>query len=302
MSDDNIFSQTAETYIVSLEVKHKHISLFEEILSENSTCTTFFEKEITESTEINPEDLWSLNIYFGYEPDLRELGVKVNQLSKEINITPPMLYLDKLKDIDWVEEVQKNFKTIEAGDFFVRTDFNEACQDSTKIEIIINPGRAFGTGEHETTRGCLEMISKSKCSNNFLDLGTGSGILAIAMAKKFGQKIIASDIDKEAVRVAKDNAQLNNTENLIEFYQSDGFENLPRQKYDLITANILAKPLKEMSGNIVESLNINGEIIIAGILENQAQEIINIYELLGLKLNNKLTIGFWSILKLSLTN
>ena len=163
------------------------------------------------------------------------------------------------------------------------------------IPILINAGRAFGTGEHATTKGCLNMLSQIKKEpRKILDVGTGSGVLAIA-AKKLWPKaeIIGTDIDEIALEVARENSKINNAE--INFRVSyDVKEEL--NNYDLILSNILAKPLIGMSADFYNMLSLNGLIIISGFIERQMEEVSNTYNSKGFILASLEADEEWRIL------
>ncbi len=186
----------------------------------------------------------------------------------------------KVEDKDWVSETQINFKPIDIGSFYIHSNYykpTEKIQD--KITIEIDPGRAFGTGEHETTKMCLSAISELNLYQNSLalDLGCGSAVLAIAVKKKFNCEVLASDIDDIAVMVAKNNCIINNEQD-IKTLVSNGFSNEELNlKFDLIVANILANPLIELSSDIQSKIKPHGHIILSGFTLSQQSAVINSY-------------------------
>ena len=165
------------------------------------------------------------------------------------NIVPPIINLERLENTDWVTESQKILKPIDAGHFYLYGNHDIESVPDHKLSILMEAGQAFGTGSHETTNGCLLAISDlyQKINPvNILDLGCGSGVLAIAMAKQWDSNIIASDIDPIATETAAENIALNNVTG-IQAITCDGFENsalTENAPYDIIVANILAEPLR----------------------------------------------------------
>lgn len=173
-----------------------------------------------------------------------------------------------------------------------------------RITITLDAGLAFGTGEHNSTRGCLvtlEDLVKHHHPRRILDLGTGSGILAIAAAKLMHQNVLATDIDPRAARVAAENAKLNGVAGQIRAIQADGWSD-PRitkaAPFDLVFANILARPLCAMAHELAAHLAPNGVAILAGLLNTQVNWVLSCHHRAGLKLERRLIDGAWSILTL----
>jgi ribosomal protein L11 methyltransferase len=173
---------------------------------------------------------------------------------------------------------------------------------SNKLGIEIEAALAFGTGHHGTTRGCLLLLDhvlKARHPARVLDLGTGTGVLAIAAAKALQVNVLASDIDPLSVRVARDNAQLNTTGNLVETIRATGFSAPQFAKhgpFDLVLANILANPLRQMATPMARHLAPSALVILSGLLPYQAQGVIAAYRARGLVLLRHLRIEGWSSL------
>ncbi|CAN0498250.1 unnamed protein product, partial [Discosporangium mesarthrocarpum] len=172
------------------------------------------------------------------------------------------------------------------------------------VAIQIDAGLAFGTGNHETTQGCLmalEAVMADRPPASTIDIGTGSGILAIAVAKRFDVDVLASDIDPIAIDVARENAVINGVEARIRFVVSDGLE-APEiaslAPYDLILANIVANPLIALAPGISGIAAIGGHVILSGILLEQADGVTAAYAEGGLLLKDRFDLGNWSTLVL----
>lgn len=171
-----------------------------------------------------------------------------------------------------------------------------------RVTLVLDAGLAFGSGEHQSTRGCLlalERIATSKRPGRILDLGTGSGVLAIASAKIWRTRILATDIDARAVRVARANAKLNGVQNLVQAFQSDGWMSSGIEKaapFDLVFANILARPLCAMAHDLAKHLAPGGFAILSGLLTTQANWVISAHRRAGLVLQKRLTEGAWTTL------
>jgi ribosomal protein L11 methyltransferase len=175
---------------------------------------------------------------------------------------------------------------------------------SNKLGIEIEAALAFGTGHHGTTRGCLLLLDsalKARRPQRVLDLGTGSGVLAIAAAKALRVKVLASDIDPLAARVARDNARLNGTGDLVETLAAVGLsapDFASHGPFDLVLANILANPLRQMATPMATHLAASALVILSGLLPHQAQGVIAAYRARGLVLERHLIVEGWSSLSM----
>lgn len=212
-------------------------------------------------------------------------------------------FITQLPDEDWVAKSQAGLPPVQAGPFFV---YGEHDKDNIPADIAypiqIDAGIAFGTGHHGTTKGCLlafETYRQTNQPKNILDLGTGAGILAIAAAMALDTKILATDIDPDAVMVTDQNAILNEVEEKIASVTAEGFENQLISEtgpYDLIFANILAAPLMGLAPDISAALTSDGTVILSGILDEQAETLIKAYQTHGLKLVKQDTLAGWTTL------
>jgi ribosomal protein L11 methyltransferase len=217
-----------------------------------------------------------ITVFTNTESQAEYFTAELNNLNEVYKISTPT----QVEDKDWVSETQINFKPIDIGNFYIHSSYYKPTSGlNSKIAIEIDPGRAFGTGEHATTKMCLLAISELNLAKNALalDLGCGSAVLAIAVKKKFDCEVIASDIDDIAVGVAHNNCIINNEPN-IKTVVSNGFLNEELQvKFDLIVANILANPLIELSTDINNQIKPEGHIILSGFTTTQQQEVIDSY-------------------------
>lgn len=208
-------------------------------------------------------------------------------------------------DIDWVAESLKGLPVIRTNRFMICGDHNYPARSSGAIPIKIPAAEAFGTGHHGTTIGCLDaidMVCKIKRPRAILDVGTGSGILGIAAAKLVRCPVVGTDIDERAVRIANQNALDNDVGHLFFALTASGTHaKAVRQNgpYDLVIANILAKPLIKMAGDLVDQLTSSGVIILSGLLHHQAREVFARFNLEGLYRVRHLKHDEWSTLILS---
>ncbi|TKT80134.1 50S ribosomal protein L11 methyltransferase [Aquamicrobium sp. LC103] len=188
-----------------------------------------------------------------------------------------------LPDIDWVTKSLEGLKPVRAGRFLVHGAHDRDRRRIGDLTIEIEAGLAFGTGHHGTTAGCLETIAdvvRRERPRNALDLGTGSAVLAIGLAKLAHVPVLATDIDPVAVKVAAENARLNGVAALVESATAAGFQDpvfRRRGPFDLIVANILARPLMKLAPEMAAHLVPGGSLILSGILERQRNAVIAAY-------------------------
>jgi ribosomal protein L11 methyltransferase len=209
-----------------------------------------------------------------------------------------------LPDQDWIRLSQEGLPPVRAGRFFVYGAHDAGQVPHGVIAMKIEAGLAFGTGHHETTALCLAALSdlaKRRRFTNVLDLGCGTGLLAIGAAKLWRRKVIASDIDIEAVQVTRENAAVNGTAPLVRAVTADGLGHpaLARSApYDLIIANILAGPLTQLAPSICKALAKGGTLILSGLLTWQENLVVSFYRPQGLTLRTHRRDGPWSALVL----
>lgn len=207
-------------------------------------------------------------------------------------------------EMDWVSKSLEDLKPVEAGGFYIYGSHNADNIPTGVTPLLIDAAQAFGTGHHETTTGCLEAIAdvlKRRKPRYMIDVGTGTGVLAIALAKRTRLPVMATDIDPIAVEVTIENARLNNVANNIIAVEATGLshrtiaENSP---YDLIVANILAGPLKQLAPDIGRIAQPGATIILSGILARQATSVIAAYGAQDMIFKKKIIRGDWATLTL----
>ncbi len=190
---------------------------------------------------------------------------------------------ETLPDIDWVARSLEGLRPVRAGRFFVHGAHDRDQRRDGDVAIEIEAGLAFGTGHHGTTAGCLEMLESvvaAERPKTALDLGTGSAVLAIALAKLAQIPVLATDIDPVATGVAAANARLNGAAELVETVTAAGFDHpafATRGPFDLIVANILAGPLMEMAPGMGRHLRPGGSLVLSGILDRQEEAVLAAY-------------------------
>lgn len=193
------------------------------------------------------------------------------------------LQSEPLPEIDWVAKSLEGLRPVRAGRFLVHGSHDRDKRRPGQIAIEIEAGLAFGTGHHGTTAGCLEMleaVAVRERPRNALDLGTGSGVLAIALARLAHIPVLATDIDPIAVDVARENARLNHVGSEVELRTAPGFHDpafAARGPFDLIVANILARPLMQLAPQMARFVTPGGSLILSGILERQRNAVLAAY-------------------------
>ena len=210
--------------------------------------------------------------------------------------------ISQLPDEDWTSLSQAGLPPVEAGRFFIYGSHDaDNIPASTPFPIRVDAGLAFGTGHHGTTKGCLLAFEALTIAPNWpatiLDLGCGSGVLAIAAAKSLNRNVLASDIDMDAVDVTIENARINDVAEHIYAVQADGIPS--KEKFDLIFANILAGPLMVLAPNITAALAEGGQVILAGLLDEQADKVVQCYLSCGLTLKRRSSLDGWTILTMA---
>jgi ribosomal protein L11 methyltransferase len=263
---------------------------------------SFFEGQAAIAASEGPGGRWDITMHFAEVPDqgsIRELVALAAGDEIARNIT-----FDTVEAKDWVKATLDELVPVRAGRFVVHGRHDRAKIPPNKLGIEIEAALAFGTGHHGTTRGCLvllDQVLKAHRPRRVLDLGTGTGVLAIAAAKALHDAVLASDIDPSSVLVAAENARLNGAGNLVEAIRATGFsapQFAKRRPFDLVLANILANPLRQMATPMARHLAPSALVILSGLLPHQAQGVIAAYRARGLVLLRELRIEGWSSLLL----
>ena len=254
--------------------------------------------------ETGPGGPWRVEAVFTDMPDHGALAAYVALAAASAGVAAPDFVVRPLAACDWLAENRASFRPVAAGRFFVHPTFFEGLPPAGSLAIALDAATAFGSGAHGTTQGCLlalDGIARRRRPRRMLDMGCGSGILAIAMARAWRRRVLAVDIDAEAVRVTRGNARRNGVGALIQVGAGAGFAAplLNRaDRFDLIVANILARPLERMAPALSRALVPGGVAILSGLLTHQTAEVTAVYRAQGLALTRRISIENWSTLVL----
>jgi len=251
---------------------------------------------VVASCENSRDGPWRVDV-FG-EGDPAEVAAAITDGARELGVAAPAWQIETLPDTDWVAENQRSFRPFSVGPFWVHPSHASDGMPPGALPLRIDAGLAFGTGTHATTRGCLELLATLDASEtvNAIDVGCGSGILAIAMAKLWRRHILGSDNDPEAIGVARENAALNGVDDLCNFVEAADLDTpaiAARAPFDLIVANILAGPLVELAPGFAGA---SRRILLSGLLVEQAAEVLEAYGRYGFDVEQRIDLetgGAW---------
>jgi len=262
---------------------------------------------IASETVLDDDERWQLDFIFEGEPDNAQIDAILALLPGSARAA---MTLAPVPETDWVIQSQAGLEPLTAGPFHIRHDAAEQPRHGF-TNFLIPASRAFGTGQHETTRGCLEMLAALAGSGhrfgNIADIGTGTGLLAFAARACWPQAyMLASDIDPIAVDVSADNAAFNDIPlgagaGEVQLVAAPGVDHPLIQglaPYDLVIANILAGPLIELAPGLAAQVAEGGSLILAGLLTTQADRVIAAYRRQGLYLAARIDNGDWPTLHL----
>ncbi len=263
----------------------------------------FGEFEAVSVFEERKDGPWCIEGFAREKPERAPLLARLELAWINIGGPPPEPRWEKLAPQDWVGINQASFPPLAVGRFFIHGSHLQSRMPPGRIGLEIDAATAFGTGEHATTRGCLTALDAvaPRGPTRVLDMGTGTGILAMAAAKRWHRRVVARDIDPESVRVAAHNARRNGVAGLIAIGRSAGYRDrgvAQRRPYDLVLANILARPLERMARDLGHALAPDGIAVLSGLLSYQEPGVLAAHRLAGLRLKQRFVIDGWSTLVL----
>lgn len=244
---------------------------------------------VVSAFELGERGMWEVEAFFGIEPDEAELN---RTFGVPIRVIP-------IEDENWVARALDGLPPVETSRFFIYGSHDESMVPPNKIGLKIEASYAFGTGHHGTTRGCLlafEHLARRRSFDNALDLGCGTGVLGMAFARLLHRPVVATDIDPLATAKSIENARINRAGPWMRIETANGFrsrliaDNAP---YDLIFANILAGPLMRLMPGIWKNTALGGNVILSGILDEQAIGICSIARSFGFRILRRSALEGW---------
>ena len=245
---------------------------------------------------------WHLAVHFGTTPDEEALRQQVRLIAGDT--AAAALSIETIAEADWIAESLAGLTPVRAGRFMVHGAHDRGRVKPNDVAIEIEAALAFGTGHHGTTRGCLlalDDVAKRRHPRRVLDLGTGSGVLAIAAAKRLRAHVVAGDIDPRAVEAARANARLNHAAPSITFIRANGVAAraiATAAPYDLIFANILLGPLTRLAVPLARLAGGSSWLVLSGLLPGHANAALAIYRAQGFALKKRFPLEGWMTLML----
>jgi ribosomal protein L11 methyltransferase len=302
---DQIMNDTWKLTLPCTRAEAEAISEDSELLSHIDPVPSIVAQEIEAFNDMK----WEILAYFPEVPDKSIIALIRNMLPSSAKAKPQ---IEQVPDLDWLVESQKSLRPVHAGRFFVCTSGTANQQPQGTKAFVIEASQAFGTGGHETTSGCLEMLDSMRRSgkrfDHIADIGTGTGLLAFAAQYLWPHAYVtASDIDPVSIDVTRYNADLNlvslgNGMGRIALCVAKGID-APmiecRAPYDLIIANILSAPLITLSPAFASICAEGGSIILAGLLNTQAAQVIRAFRAQGFRLDERRDHNDWPTLRMT---
>lgn len=248
------------------------------LMDTGSASVTYVDAKDTPIYEpkLGTVQLWADTTVIGLYDANHDMNSVVAVLKAEPTLADKLVYkIEQLEDKDWEREWMDNFHPIKFGERLWICPSWRDIPEPDAVNVLLDPGLAFGTGTHATTALCLKWLeSQDLTGKTVVDFGCGSGILGIAAIKLGAERMIGIDIDPQAIEASRDNAERNGVADKLEVYLP---EDQPDFSADVVVANILAQPLKELHEVILGLLKPNGKIAMSGILEEQAQSVADVY-------------------------
>lgn len=252
---------------------------------------------------------WRIEAYQEAKPDLAELCVRLALAAAAAGLPEPLVSLERLPPTDWLAATVEAFPPFRVGRFYIHGSHVPPVRPAGSVRLCIDAATAFGSGEHPTTEGCLraiEGLAKAHRPRRLLDMGCGTGILAFAAVRMMGRGLAAdgaraADSDARSCLVARHNARVNGLSHRVRVRHSRGFADRTLRRaapYDLVLANILARPLVGLAGDVARHTAPGARVVLSGLLRRQVPMVLAAYRARGLPLRRRVDIGAWSTLVL----
>lgn len=290
----NPFAQAAACWEIKFDAPMAAVIALEDAFEDVAMATASFEQP-------QDETRWSVQIIVGEEPDVAEVEAQAGHVARALGIALPKAKIAKLEG--WQQSLARDFPPLKIGRFYVHGAHAALARPRHLKPIQVEAGMAFGSGEHSTTSGCLlamSALAKRKGFNRVLDMGCGSGILAIAAVHCWPKaKVLAVDVDAVSARIAAANFRINRVRKQARAFAADGYKSRRVHEgapYDMILANILARPLVAFSHALARNLAPGGTAVLSGLLASQSAQVVAAHRRQGLRLRKRIVRQGWATL------
>lgn len=291
----NPFQQAPNYSRVTFFAHKDNVAAIESAFGDVAVSVSSFEQQ-------ENEQLWKIELLMESPVDEADIRSRCVIIKEVMGIEPGTYTIEPVIQKDWLAEVVRMFPPLPIGRFYIHGSHTKEGFPASSIPLLVDAGAAFGSGEHGTTSGCLlalQHVMKHRRIAHVLDMGCGSGILAIAFTKSQRRRAWAVDIDPVSVRVATENARFNRVHAWVRCRVQNGYQGpLVKQEgpFDLIFANILARPLTKMAKHLKQALKPGGVAILSGLLHHQERMVLAAHEAQGLRLIKRWHREGWSTL------
>ncbi len=285
-------------YEISFEIPYHYASTYAECLEPHLDSVSWSAREGVSIARVVG--------FSNQSPDKGTIKYIIFHISEVVGVRPPRINIERKPTRDWVQDNLKKFPPITVGRYFVRGVLSSERVPYGKIGLNIPASVAFGTGDHGSTKGCLvalNIIIQTSSRQHIrwaLDMGCGSGILAIAIAKRLYIPVVAVDNDPRSIQVSKKNTKNNGVSRYVRIVYGEGYNHpeVTIHTYDLIVSNILAKPLTRMAKDLKRHLTPGGFVVLSGLLSRDVNRIVSVYIYQGLSVFSRIEVGEWQTLVL----
>ncbi len=293
------------TFLWRIEIRVPEAALrdFEAVLEPCCASISSFMLDDNGKGGDNDKSDWRIEGFTGAEPDKEALARAFTKTAKACGFEAPKAKIQLVPPTDWLAENMADFPPLRIGRYFIHGSRDKGAPPPGSVAITLDAGAAFGSGEHPSTAGCLMALDRLAKGRHFrrpLDMGCGSGILTLAMTGTWKAPVVACDIDPEAVRVTahnvKNNGRITGGAHLVRAVHGPGYQTPAVRNggpYDLICANILARPLCDMAGDATGFLDRPGVVILSGLVERDAMRVIARHRAHGLRLIRTIILSGW---------
>jgi ribosomal protein L11 methyltransferase len=281
---------------------HMPLSAVDRIMAQLPEGTVSESAFIKDVNDRSADPIWTVQGLYKTKPDYAELAISCEILAQSNGQKAYPYMLEEVPTGGWLTKNQASYAPIKIGNFVIHGVNDRAMVQPHQTGIEMEASCAFGTGEHPTTFGCLmalQLLKSIKAKTKILDIGTGSGVLAIAIAKMKKAKVLAGEMDKPSVDVAVQNIKRNGVARHVRVLQATGFCARVMQKnkpYDVIVSNIFARPLARLAPAMRRHIKMGGHVILAGFLRHDVNRVRQAYARQRIFLKKSLRFGHWSIL------